>query len=307
MNKVALVIIYNHQFNKNIEVIEKIYAGRFSNIFHLVPFYKGDRPNVIAVYECSYFFNGYVAQGLNNFFSTEFGHYFFIGDDLIINPAIDENNYKDFLALDAHSCFIPRLSSIDENKNYWANNITALFYNKLYNGVEAEKLLPDNETAKEKMQSFGVHNKPLEFYQIWKLPASFIEWLRATFWKPRFVLRYLYSMIRKKKYTTAYPLARSYADMFVISADAIKEFSNYCGLFSATRLFVELAIPTAMVFSAKKIVTEKDLLYKGKALWNEADYSILNRYDHNLNALFNNFPENCLYIHPVKLSKWKYQ
>ena len=47
MNRVALIIIYNHQYNKNIDILERIYNGRFSNIYHLVPFYNGEKQNVI--------------------------------------------------------------------------------------------------------------------------------------------------------------------------------------------------------------------------------------------------------------------
>lgn len=40
---VALIVVYNHRYDRNIEVVERIYAGRFSNIFHLVPFYDGTK------------------------------------------------------------------------------------------------------------------------------------------------------------------------------------------------------------------------------------------------------------------------
>ena len=62
MTKVALIIIYNHQYIKNIEITERIYNGKFSNIYHLVPFYHGVRSNVIPVYDNSHYFQGYVAQ-----------------------------------------------------------------------------------------------------------------------------------------------------------------------------------------------------------------------------------------------------
>src|SRR5690348_16209399 len=114
MSKVALIIIYNHQYNKNIEIVERIYKNKFSNIYHLVPFYRGEKSNVIAVYQSSYYFHGYVSQGLKSFFKKEYSHYFFIADDMILNPMINEDNYREYLHLSDHSCFIPRLSTIDE-------------------------------------------------------------------------------------------------------------------------------------------------------------------------------------------------
>jgi hypothetical protein len=57
-NEVALIVIYNHQYNKNIDVVETIYTKRFTHIFHLVPFYTSNKPNVISVYENSFYSEG---------------------------------------------------------------------------------------------------------------------------------------------------------------------------------------------------------------------------------------------------------
>ena len=54
MGSVALVVIYNHRYDGNISIVEDLYRERFREIFHLVPFYDGDRPNVIPVYESSF-------------------------------------------------------------------------------------------------------------------------------------------------------------------------------------------------------------------------------------------------------------
>jgi hypothetical protein len=105
MSNVALVVIYNHQYNKNISIIEKIYRERFSNIFHLVPFYEGTQNNVIAVYENSFYFQGYVAQATKKLIGS-YEHYFFIADDLILNPEINQINYKEKLKLDTKSSFL---------------------------------------------------------------------------------------------------------------------------------------------------------------------------------------------------------
>ena len=56
MEKVALIIIYNHKFDQNIDVLEKLYQGSFSHVYHLVPFYTGKKVNVISIYENSRYF-----------------------------------------------------------------------------------------------------------------------------------------------------------------------------------------------------------------------------------------------------------
>src|ERR1017187_1011042 len=95
MNKVPLIIIYNHRFDDNIEKLEKIYRDRFSTIFHLVPFYDGDLTNVIPVFERSYYFHGYIPQALRILKKINCSHYFFVSDDVLLHPSINENNVLD--------------------------------------------------------------------------------------------------------------------------------------------------------------------------------------------------------------------
>lgn len=313
MNKVALIIIYNHQYNKNIETIEEIYKKRFSHIFHLVPFYCGDKPNVIPVYDNSFYFQGYVAQGLKTYYNEQFEHYFFIGDDLILNPQINEFTYKEHLSLDNDSCFITNLISFHERDIWWHRTKEAYKYSVDVPGVEAKNQLPDYSTALQKLKKFNFEIKPLRFNQIWKTPNSFFDFgkmlYRDIFYFPRRIGR----MLTNKRYKLSYPLVGAYSDMFVISADTIKMFCHYCGVFAATNLFVEIGLPTAMVFTANKIVTDNDIFMKGKTLTTKVDKRIpskidektLNKYNFKLDALMNDFPNDFLYLHPIKLSKWK--
>ena len=108
-----------------------------------------------------------------------------------------------------------------------------------------------------------------------------------------------------------------YSDIFLISSNTIKEFCHYCGVFAATKLFVEIALPTSIVLTAQEIITEKDIDFAGKALWPDGwvrmggnferaynDFDEIEKFNYNLKDLLTNFPKNYLYIHPVKLSKW---
>jgi len=303
-SKVALIIIYNHQYNKNIEIVERIYKNRFSTIYHLVPFYNGDKSNVIPVYESSYYFQGYVSQGFKSFFNEGYSHYFFVADDMILNPVINENNYREHLALSEDSNFISRLSTIDEAKRYWTMNLHAIMYNTQSPGVEATGQLPDYNDALALLKKFGLVNKPLKFEYVWQTPESFKEWLEKIKKNKTFPLRYLKNKVTKKGYELSYPLVRSYSDIFVLSAATIKQFCHYAGVFAATRLFSELAIPTALVFSAKEIITEKDIQLRGRALWTKEGLSYLDQFENKLENILTHFPKGQLYLHPVKLSKW---
>jgi len=304
MNKVALIIIYNHQYNKNIDILEGIYKGRFSNIYHLVPFYNGEKQNVIPVYECSFYFQGYISQGLKGFFKECYTHYFFVADDLILNPIINETNYTEHLKLNKSTCFIPEFITLHKREDWWPRVSEAYHWNLNINGVEAQNQLPEYDMALRKFQQFDLKINPLRFNQIWKTPRSLRDIARILIYDKYYLFRYIQHKITNKKYLLKYPLVGSYSDIFVVSADALKQFCHYCGVFAATKLFVEIGLPTSLVLSAKEIISEKDLKLRGKSLWTKEDFQELGRYDKSLKKLLAEFPSNYLYFHPIKLSKW---
>lgn len=56
-----------------------------------------------------------------------------------------------------------------------------------------------------------------------------------------------------------YPLFKAYSDFLIIDRASMKEFSRLSGVFAAMNIFVETAIPLAMVLACKTIKYEKDL------------------------------------------------
>lgn len=304
MSKVALVIIYNHRYDKNIELLEQIYKNRFSNIYHLIPFYNGTRPNVIPVYDSSYYFQGYVAQGLKSYFREEYEHYFFVADDMILNPVVNETNYTQHLKLNPQTSFIPYLGNFHDIKGFWPRTNEAYHYNVNVRGVEAKNELPTYEAALQRFEQFGLSIKPLRFSQVWQIPTTRKALMKMLYRDTFLPVRFIAHKLMGKKYHLTYPLIGSYADIFVVSGATIKQFCHYCGAFAATRLFVESAIPTALVLSADEIVTERDLQLQGRPLWTPEDFTILDKYNNNIEHLLRDFPEGYLYLHPIKLSKW---
>lgn len=300
MAKVALIIIYNHQFNANIDILERMYGNRFDDIYHLVPFYSGDKDNVIAVYDSSHYFQGYVAQGLKGFFQSHYTHYLFIADDLILNPAVNQDNYAKVFQLKDNSSFLPGFISLHDT-TWWERVGDAYRYTIEVLGVEAKKQLPSYDVALKKLSDVGLEIKPLRFDQIWKKPITMKGWMKRLVTDRHYSIK---SHLARKRYHLPYPLVGSYSDIFVVSSDVIKQFCHYCGVFASTKLFVEVALPTSLVLSTKEIVTEKQTSLKGGSLWTIEDYKILDNYGKNLKSLLASFPEGLLYLHPVKLSQW---
>jgi hypothetical protein len=168
-------------------------------------------------------------------------------------------------------------------------------------------MLPSYEDTLDKFSKFGLSIKPLSFSQIWETPDSWMTFLyngQGTIIS-RFIFFGRYLLRKNKPYYLSYPLIGSYSDIFIISANSIKEFCRYCGIFAATDLFVELALPTALVLSSDEIVTEKDLDLQGKPLWTNENYQELEKYGYSLSKLLSDFPPKYIYLHPIKLSKWK--
>lgn len=314
-SSVALIIIYNHKYVKNIDILEKLYERRFSNIFHLMPFYNGNKKNVISVYENSYYFQGYIAQGFSIFSDKKIDHYFFVADDLFLNPNINENNYEDWFQIKSSDSFLPEFFALHNDNKYWRCNAFACNYmRKNLRGLEVPNELPKYREAYERLSRHGIKVKPLKTIHICQRGHRLNTTVLTPTYKkilPYFYyeFKYFYNKIAnfllgKHHLQLKYPLVGSYSDILIVSQNSIKKFAHYCGVFAAQRLFVELAIPTALLLSSESIVTEKATKHKGKPLWTDHDYNVLNKYNKNLNKLLIDFLEDCLYIHPIKLSQW---
>ncbi|MGE5107174.1 MAG: hypothetical protein ACM3H8_06500 [Sphingobacteriales bacterium] len=301
MFKPALIIIFNHKYDRNIDKLKKIYHERFSNILFLVPFYTGNDEKVIPVYENSHQFQGYIAQGFRSFYKDDFTHYIFMGDDVYLNPNVNENNFNEFMKIGENDCFVPTLDGISAFNVHWIHR-KAMLYNPAKEGVEIINELPPVSQALEKFNRQGLTIKKLNFKQVYgKLHFNKFNSLLKS------VSIYLKDILfQQKNYQLRYPLAGGYSDLLIVSKKHISSFVHLCGAFAASDLFVELAIPTALVLVAdNKIITEKDLQYKGLLLWTQKDMEQLMPYQTDLKKLKEQFPANRLYIHPVKLSKWK--
>lgn len=314
MNKdICLVVIFNHRYDKNLAVLEEMYSSRFSNRYYLVPFYDGEQANVIPVYGRSIFFEGYIAQGYNVFFHESFKHYLFVADDMIINPEINEENYQEFFEVGTNQSFIPELRPVHKF-GPWIGTWSSVFYFRKQKYVEVSNELPTIEFAKQKMGFQGVMLDTLTRKQIF---GRFSFNLKSLGAKASCCLR-IVTKVRhpfKKRYELPYPMVGSYSDIALVSSSDIKKFAHYCGVFASTCLFVEVAIPTALVLATSlPIQTEKKMKRHGRSYWLTSDNVFCEKPDYtwenlekeykNLDDLIERFPKDAIYIHPVKLSKW---
>lgn len=287
--KTALLVVYNHRFDKNIGRIRELYANQFSYIYHVMPFYDGNEPDVIPVFDSSYCFSGYIAQAYSHLRNNGFTHFFVVADDMILNPSINENSIWERLGIGYQDAYIDEMVCFQYGgKRWWRRIIDALDYTPEQLGVELKGILPNKEEAQRR---FDFHKLPYT-------PIPRKELLRNPRKKD-----FLKMLTRSNE--LKYPLVRAYSDILLIPSDVMPKFANYCGAFSATRLFVEMAIPTALVLSSDNIKLAEDIKLNPGAMWFEDDFKILESYGRNLTKLLTDFPSDKLYLHPIKLSQWK--
>lgn len=298
---VSLVIIFNHKFNKNIPLLKRLYKNRFSNIIFIVPFYGGDDPQVVPVYESSYQFQGYIAQAYSQLSNIECSHFVFIGDDLILNPVINENNILEYLNLRPDDAFIGSIRSL-KSSNYWG-------YIRFYDasnalkgkGVNYKTEIPDINYAEKKAREFGV-----EDYKIYKkvyCKATDCGNLKGK-------IQHIYTQ-QIDPVKIEYPLMTGYSDFFVIPSEKLQAFSRLSGVFAAMNLFVEIAIPTTLMLIMDKehlkLQTDTEVLTPAMWLQNETATNFERDCNFVIENMKEHWPENYLYLHPIKLSRWKYK
>ncbi len=325
LGKVTLVVIFNHRYDRNIAVLERLYRDRFSSVYYLVPFYDGDHPNVIPVYENSYRYQGYIAQGFRSYFNDASQHYLFVADDLLLHPNIDENNYQEHFGLDQETSFVPEpfeAHSLHNNetlrfeayrhrgeeKFYWWRLIDLASYRHRVAGLENAAEMPTYHEARMLLEEHGYTTRPLKFTDLYGPfpPATEMgqRWRRA--WRHFKWLRHY-----RTEYRIDYPAVASFSDVVIVSKQAIRKFAHYCGVFAANGLFVEFAVPTALLLASRRVVTEPMLKKRGCIYWSYTEAEAKNYaqamepFGHELHRLMENFPADKLYIHPVKLSRWK--
>ncbi|WP_457126471.1 hypothetical protein [Mucilaginibacter sp. HD30] len=247
-------------------------------------------------------------------------HYIIIGDDLILNPEINERNYTEYFNLGVDDGFIPEVFLLHDEVTprrlmrkapHWFWNLNAVNFRPQKNGMEIQNELPTPEQAYSLLLQHGYAFKPVLDKEL--LTVNYPAWGAENITDVKTYATHVancfinnYKLNNEKRRTIHYPMVGSYSDIVIIPGNSVETFTHYAGIMAALDLFVEIAIPTALLLAVKKVVQEKDLHYNGLTLWNAAKTKQMEEeYNSALDSLFNNFPPKTLYIHPVKLSKWK--
>lgn len=320
MADVCLVVVFNHRFERNLGTLDRIYKDRFSNVKYLMPFYEGDRSDVIPVYESSYQFQGFFAQAYDRFYDGRYSHYIFVADDMLLNPHLDERNIVAELGLDAETAYIEDLVPVTAQQSLWRHTGNAFdAFSYAYSGTSHNGELPETEEALGRYAALGISYDPsfsLRTARQWVSARDLDRLLHHPPYRSQ-----VWHFLRRRR--IPYPLLKAYSDFLVVPGTSIRRFCHLCGVFAAMRLFVEIAIPTALALTCASVRAERRLYgrgesgpprtgpanvrYKGITIWRGEGWDAIWPGDNrDLRAFLRSFHEDWLYVHPVKLSQWRY-
>lgn len=285
-----------------VEKLREIYKGRFTHIKFLMPFYNGEDKDIITVYENSYQFQGYLAQGFDAYYNEEFDNYIFCADDVFLNPEINEENIFSEIGIPENSCYISEAKPVNQKYQFgWTHTyyMPKAFTSR---GCEWNNILPSREEALDRINRYFSERKGNR----WEYPLEYEE----DFFKidEKVVLQKEKEDFLKwnKGRTVIYPLVFGYSDFLIVNQKYIKEFIRICGIFAAMNLFVEIAIPTALLLVDTNTKTGEDS--KRHTIWfcgKEQRDKFEAGYFNSIPCLIREFPKDILLFHPVKLSVWQ--
>ena len=312
--KIKLVIVFNHRFERNLPLLERLYGERFSRRHILMPFASKPSPTISRVFEIGHNFQGHIAQGARDFIDDDTTHYVFIGDDLLLSPSLNDANILTEIGLKPGEGYIKNMIAADAVRDewIWAGEATAKFIRN-EKQLDIKGLLPTQVDAGPRAVKQGL-NLPE------RVSSGVKQRLTKHLTHPRLRARAYLDGLTLRGKPAPYPLIAGYSDFLIVPSEAMTDFSNYCGAFAALNVFAEVAIPTAMMLACDAVRTElapnqhfrwqnpersAEAKLRGIELWTKEDEAKHRDFlDLPLPEMLDRFPKDWLYIHPVKLSRF---
>ncbi|WP_455563987.1 hypothetical protein [Akkermansia massiliensis] len=245
-----------------------------------------------------------------------------IGDDLLLNPRFDEFSTPSLLGIHGEdTCYLDgfvdvslpvcyrgtveahRFSTAPAGIDAGSVNRNVPSYGEARQILKSRNLMRHDELSRVRMflpkwnPGGGVHAN-------WKVLKG-RAWHLLNYWKHRI-----------KKYRYSYPVVFGYSDIVCIPKGKFDDFCRILEVFSAWNMFVELAIPTALqLLPGTRLATLEDTRHKSGNVWfpqdpehfeamNAVIDGMVSSSGGDLGKLLASFPEEYLYLHPVKLSRF---
>ncbi len=317
MANTTLVAIYNHNFPKNVDKLEKIYSARFDKICHIMPFYIGEDKRIISVYENSYQFEGYITQGFDCFYNDEAEYFVFMADDVLLHPDLSKDTIEQMLKIDENTGFTARnIRSVSDKFLIMKRWLFPTIINYMYSDFKSfvDKILPTPEEMFKKYEQMEIPLEKLSENKIKYIQDFYTMDLENFFYKYRAAtatvdlkkLMAKYVEDTKTPFRYLFPFACGFSDFFVVPKKFIKDFMYLCGVFAAMRIFVEVAIPTALMITLDKLMCPKNI---GMDVVNFPSDPQREKFskenDFSVKKVLADWNKENLLVHPIKYSMWE--
>lgn len=326
--KTTLCVLFNHPYPANIPILEEMLSGKFDRVYFVLPNTVSPREDVITSYRGSHLFHGMIVDAAPRLLKDDSSYYFFMQDDVLINPRFSGEDWVRILRLDPGGAFLPKCVPIGGDVSDWPWWLGVLWKMRapmnVVSGTGIENwrsLLPDVEQSFAEMErKYGFVFRPIEN----KKPI--LDYDTLPNWELRQTLnralvdgifarglgkgiRLLFPFFRGmsdffamnreatgKGIRPLFPFCRGMSDFFAVNRATMEKLVHLFGVFAAMQVFVEVAIPTALLLAADRVTTEQDLGLKLEWYWND-DRSRL-----DFEAISAGFAEDVVSVHPIKLS-----
>ena len=300
---IALCIIYNHSFIKNVEILDRLYSSSFDRILHIVPNHKNPQKNILTAYRSSHVFQGYLADNRSTIEALDADYIAFAADDCLLNTRCIVDEVPIGIDRAQASGFFPAFSGPLAASAAWKWAHTLPTVSRFFGSPRVANpqvegwldCLPDLARARSALGRYNAAELCL------KRPTS--DDLANYSAIDRASISALFDDALAIE--LPFPFVRGLTDFWVLAKGYVAEFLHYCGVFSSLNLWMEVAIPTAAALLDKKVVFAKDLGLKFDWTW--WDPRRPQRWPQptelrDVYRMIEEMPSDLLFRHPVKLS-----
>lgn len=305
--RTTLCVMFNHPYVKNIPLIRETFRASFDSVMFVVPYTASSDEDAITSYRGSYGFQGYIVDAAQKLLQSDADYFFFMQDDVVLNPYLTGDILVEKLRLREGGAFIPAFRPLAGELRDWDWTLASLWkilfpMNRISGGGAEAWLaaLPAAEEAFSKLRTqYGFDFPPITFDRNNK--GVFHNAVPDPYYSTC-----IYKAAAEGLFETAdgrssvrlpYPFCYGMSDFFAVDRETLIAMLHPLGVFSAAGLFVETAIPTAIAVAARRVMRSADAGMVANWFWGN------HRQTLDVNTIKKQFERNLLLVHPIKISQ----
>jgi hypothetical protein len=299
----GLCVIFNHPFKEQIPLLRELYGRRFDKLLFLHPLDRAAAASdVYVAYGGGFTFDIMIVSARERILQAfaDCDVVLFAHNDLLLSPEILAQTFAMQYRVVPGTILTAGVGHLSSALNTWSWSFRAainwLMPRALFAGGAdaARAFLPSRDEAQARARALGLSDTtmllPASEAELAKLPPIF----RAVH-ESIFVQQTADGSL--EPVDLGYPLFTGYSDFFAIPVPLLADWFGNLGPLSAMLIFAEVAIPTAHVLTAKRLISLQDLGRSGQMLWGAQRGTI-----DDIQWVADRFDKGDVFIHPMKFN-----